>query len=196
MSIGAVSQIGLWVVGLVNLILILVLYRQFGLTAMASAAGHDNDGIPVGQVIHPLVLQRMEANRALEEVALDRSWSIVMFGTPHCGPCVVAMDQLDRAMPELSVASVRVIAALNGVEEDVRAFRDAKSYRFDVFVDPDGATSVVWGVKVTPFVMLIDPDRRVRSKAVASTEERFTAFLADAEATARDLTLTPVSDIS
>jgi AhpC/TSA family len=176
MSAELVSHVGLWVVCLVNLVLILVLYRQFGLVAMATAAGHDNDGVSIGLPAPPLQVRELESTDPVS-LNLDSTWSIIMFGTPHCDPCTAVMDRLGAEAAALADANVRVIAVLSADESALRNLRNSKSYSFETYLDHGGLTSVAWQIRVTPFLMLVAPNGRVASKALASTESRLSAFL-------------------
>jgi peroxiredoxin len=177
MSTMALSQLGLWLVSAVNLVLILVMYRQFGLVAMSSAAGHDNDGVAVGKPAQPLVL-RESGSDAISDISLDGRWSIILFATTHCQPCIEAAERLNREMPDLQQRGLRVVAALQANDADVRAFGLARSPDVPVYVDPDGATSAAWGIRVTPFIMLVGPDGIVQAKGLVGGGARLERFLA------------------
>lgn len=175
-----VSQVALWIMCAINLILILVIYRQFGLAAMSTAVGHNNDGVSIGKPAPALLLHRSEQSE-LSEVSLDGSWSIVFFGTTVCMPCIEAMNLLDQAMPDLEACGVRVIAALDGSAEDVAAFAADHSYRFSVYADDDAIAGGAWEVRVTPFALLVDPGGIVRAKALTSGEESMRVFVGETQ---------------
>lgn len=164
MPLAVLSQVGLWVLMFVNLVLILVIYRQFCLAAMSTGAGHDNDGIAVGRQAPPLLVRDLSLGMDLRQLKLAGRWSVVFFGTTSCEPCVDAMAQLSLALPELSACNVAVIAALNASHEEVQTLIEARSYGFDTYVDPEGASSVAWEVRVTPFALLLGPEKGCRRR--------------------------------
>lgn len=178
MSALLVSQIGLWIVTLCTLVLVLVLYRHFGLIAMASAEGHDNDGVRIGESAPPLHLQGLGWDSAPREIMFHRAWTVLFFGTTVCEPCVEAMERLNALVPELRRRGVRLVVALQAQDfEDVQAFAAEKTYLFDLDVDIDGVAGAAWEVKVTPFAFIIGPDSRVRSKAIVGGGERLEGLI-------------------
>lgn len=195
MSPNMTSQIGLWLVCIVNLALILVIYRQFGLSAMSTAQGHDNDGLRVGEVARPLQVQSVwDAKWHTEELA--GHWSMVLFSTPHCEPCVEAMAHVDRESKRLREYGIEAVTVLNATQEQGLEYQRESPISTKVVVDPAGECSQLWDVKVTPFAFLIDPDGVVRDKMLVGAEARVNGFIERSIYTAATTTGTSVFDLN
>lgn len=96
-----VSYAAIWLLAIVEGLLLLLVYRHFGLQSMQSLEGVHRDGLHVGAVAPPVV--GVAANAAPYTWAPDPSHnSLLVFASPTCGPC----EQVIPALTEL--------AAMNG----------------------------------------------------------------------------------
>jgi peroxiredoxin len=174
--VSVLSQLGLWLLTVVNLILILVLYRQFGLAAMSTAEGHDSDGIALGKKAPPLLLQTASGQR--QDQFRPNEWMLILFGTTHCEPCLDALAIIRARATELRRSHIHVVAALMASPEDVGSLeRDDDGDLVDLLVDEDGTTSNIWGVTVMPFAFLVSPQGVILRKGLVGGETRIRVFL-------------------
>lgn len=176
MTVLGFSQAGLWTVCLINLVLVLLIYRQFGLVAMSTAEGHENDGVVLGDEAPPLHLARQGSNE-LVTVQLAGRWALLLFGTPYCEPCVATMAQVNAEYDSLAELGILVVGVLHAPEIEAKRLQQERGFRFECFADLDGSAATAYGVRVTPFAFLVDPQQRVATKSLASGERHVRSFL-------------------
>src|SRR5919108_534296 len=85
-SLVLVSHLALWLLLMMNFLLVLTLYRHFGLMSLGTLEGVQRDGLAVGD--------RTVAIIGVKPNGLDGSWSpsptrpsLLLFAAPDCEPC-------------------------------------------------------------------------------------------------------------
>ena len=98
-----VSYVALWVLVITESLLLLLVYRHFGLMALSTAEGVYRDGLPVG-VVAPTI-RGMTAQSAITEWRpLAGYQHLLVFISPDRGPCV----KMIPALIQLAEANDRV----------------------------------------------------------------------------------------
>ena len=81
-----ISHLALWLLVLVNFVLVLLLYRHFGLMSLGTLEGVQRDGLALGDQTLPIVGVRADGTDTQWTASATRP-SFLLFATPHCEPC-------------------------------------------------------------------------------------------------------------
>ena len=108
------------------------------------------------------------------EVALSsfRGTKVVVldFWATWCGPCRMAMPDLQKLHEELAKDGVLLISVNQSEpKERVRAFIDRKKYTFRTVLDSAGEVGRLYGVRALPTLVVVDKQGRVRHLSVGRT---------------------------
>jgi thiol-disulfide isomerase/thioredoxin len=160
------SYVALWLLVAVMAVLIILLYRHFGLAVMDSAAGHAHDGIAVGAKAPDLEGVGADGSAMSWRSGHDGA-ALVLFGSPGCEPCqqiIPHLDLLARKVAPEDLTVIGVVAGADGAAATMAEF--GPDVRF--FGESYEECSHDYEVTVTPFAFVIDADGRVQSKGLAS----------------------------
>jgi methylamine dehydrogenase accessory protein MauD len=164
----------MWVLLVVLGILVVLLYRHFGLISMSSAEGHDRDGLAVGEkapIISGVTAQGDEV-----------SWSptpgrshLLMFASPDCEPCKRVLPYLS----ELAAArtGVEVAVVVSGPREITERLVEKFKPRFLSLADNARSAHNSYRVQVVPFGFIIDEEGSIRAKGLCSDAGRLQDLL-------------------
>lgn len=165
-----VSYAGLWAVVVLLAMLVILLYRHIGLSIMASAEGHNHDGIAVGRNAPAFV--------AKDQDGMDVEWSparltphLLVFTAPNCAPC-------ERLLPRLNTIAATAgdrftITDVNLATPEMLADVIARHRpRFPALADGEQKVASLFEVRVTPFAFVIGADGTVASKGLCNTADR------------------------
>lgn len=98
-----VSYIVLWVLLILQGILLMLIYRHFGLMALSTAEGVQRDGLSVG-VLAPTIRGAAVDGTITEWQPSAGHSHLLVFAAPDCGPCTKILPTLTQ----LAAASDRV----------------------------------------------------------------------------------------
>jgi methylamine dehydrogenase accessory protein MauD len=172
-----VSSAALWVVVLTLAVLVLLLYRHFGLMALGTLEGVERDGLAIGDHAPPL----NGITAAGEDVRLspgESRPSFLFFAAPGCAPCekvLPVLNQfvgLDGATPEIDVVTV-VRGSMGNVQEVEETHRPP----YLAFAEDESRAFEQYRVRVTPFAFVVGDDGLVRAKGLCSDPRRFASLL-------------------
>jgi thiol-disulfide isomerase/thioredoxin len=156
MSAFAISYVVLWVLMLTLTVMVLLLYRHFGVLSMDTADGHSRDGVAVGSRAPALGVDAapMSAQRT----------RVLLFASASCAPCQAILPYFN----ELAVThgeDLQVVAVTKtGDEEELRR----RAPRLTVVADGDATISQSYRVSISPFAFVVDHDGTVQSKGLVS----------------------------
>lgn len=123
----------------------------------------------VGNPVPDLVLETLEGQR--EDLLGERSgWILLKFGTTWCPQCGDEVDELNRIAGDLRQRGVRVVEVfLRETPEVVRddVHKMPRSYPARILLDRRGESISVFGVRVIPRLVLVDP------AGIARADSRF-----------------------
>lgn len=154
---------------LINSVVLLVVMRHFGVIAIETTIGHNNDGLRVGTRLPNLVGSDSD-DAPLDIRPAIGKW-VVIAAHPTCALCVQLLKDL-RASP----VRVGAIVVTDGNGDDCRLLED---------VGPPGqyvADKMAFArlqVEVTPFVYVVN-NGRVASKGLASSSKRVAQLISQA----------------
>lgn len=163
-----VSVIAIWALLLVLAVLVLLLYRQFGLLYLGSGKRVRLAGLRVGAVVPNVVLPTTDG-----ELNLGSKWPgtylLLLFGGPLCTICEALVPQLEPVAqmlhPQLRIVFVDYVLPNGRHRQTV----DAVSWSYSL--NEDDSIHRLFDVEVTPFAFLIGPDRKVLGKNLVNRGE-------------------------
>ena len=172
-----VSYAALWLLLLTIGVLLLLLYRHFGIQALGTLEGVQRDGLPIGTAA-PLISGVTADGR-------DQTWEtrpgrpeLLIFASPNCEPCADVLPHVDR----LAVANARTlgVTAVVAGPQEIAANLVAQQQQPPTYVcladDGSGAFDR-YRVRVTPFAFVVGADGRILAKGLCSDATRLRNLL-------------------
>ena len=90
-----VSYAALWLLLLTMGVLVLLLYRHFGVMSLGSLEGVQRDGLPIGSLAPPI--------SGVTAAGQDTRWEptrgqpqLLLFAAPDCEPCATVLPHVER----------------------------------------------------------------------------------------------------
>lgn len=177
-DLGLVADVALWLLLLTNFVLVLLLYRHFGLMSLGTLEGVQRDGLPVGDPT-PVVVGIRPDGVDTEWTPSSRRPSLLLFAAPDCGPCRDILPQVSAladAVPELELAVVT-----DGPVDRAKELADQiSSERVTILAEDASGAFNNYRVRVTPFAFVIGQDGRVQAKGLCNDPLRVQQLLAAA----------------
>ncbi len=175
LDLAVASQVALWIVTLVIGVLVLILYRHFGLMAMATVEGVQRDGLAVGDSAAPIAGSTPDGERVVLDPSDERP-RFLLFVAPDCGPCDRVLPYVMHLAkePQIDVA-FRVVVA--GPVENVRHVVDKYRPPFTMIAEDGSGTAERYRVRVTPFGFVVGEDGEVRAKGLCNGPKRLRDLL-------------------
>lgn len=171
------SYAAMWLLLLAQGLLLLLLYRHFGLITLGTEEGVQRDGLPVGELA-PAIRGTTAEGTTVGWHPRPGHAELVLFATPDCAPCaqvMPAVGALHRHNPSLGIAVI-VPGRDRGIARFVEKFRPS----FPCFADERRQSFDGYRVRVTPFAFVIGADGRIRAKGLCGTPSRLRTLLASA----------------
>ncbi len=159
-----VSYVALWVLVAVMAVLLLLLYRHFGMMSLGTLEGVQRDGLPVGSVAPTI--------SGITADGVDRGWEpktdryqLLLFAAPDCEPCATVMPHVNRLgrSPE---AGVDVAAIVPGPRSEAVRMANRYDSPFLTLAEDGSGAFGRFRVRVTPFGFVIGPDGRILAKGL------------------------------
>jgi thiol-disulfide isomerase/thioredoxin len=171
------SYIALWALLLIQGVLILLLYRHFGLMAMGTAEGVQRDGLAVGQLAPAFSGVTADGREVQWEPLLGstQTLQLLLFAAPECEPCA-------RILPYVELLAkksrhVSVTAVVHGPRESAVRLAEKFNPSYPCIAEDGSGAFDRFRVRVTPFAFAIDRDGRVVAKGLCSDAHRLTDLL-------------------
>lgn len=161
-----VSYGALWVLVVVQSVLLLLVYRHFGMMTLGTMEGVQRDGLPVGERASTIYGTRPDSGEVVWAPPEDRA-SLVIFASPDCEPCSVVLPAADR-LSIMRSRDIDVVAVVPGPVESAERTRDQYGLSFDCIAEDGSGVFEAYKVRVTPFAFVLGPDSRVRAKGLCS----------------------------
>ncbi|HYZ78291.1 MAG TPA: redoxin family protein [Gaiellaceae bacterium] len=173
-SLVLVSHLALWLLLMMNFLLVLTLYRHFGLMSLGTLEGVQRDGLAVGD--------RTVAIIGVKPNGLDGSWSpsptrpsLLLFAAPDCEPCRAVFPDINELA---DTGDMDVAVVTDGPQEQAEALgKHITSNNITVLADDASGAFGNYRVRVTPFAFVIGEDGRVRAKGLCNDPLRIRELL-------------------
>ena len=161
-----VSYGALWVLVIVLTVLLLLVYRHFGMMTLGTMEGVQRDGLPLGEKAPSVFGVRAGGAETNWQPPPDRS-SIVIFASPDCEPCSVVLPAANR-LSAMRKADLSLLAVVPGPVESAERMIDQYRLEFDCIAEDGSGAFEKYRVRVTPFAFVVGSDGLVRAKGLCS----------------------------
>ncbi len=155
------SYIVLWALVVGLSLLMLLVFRQFGIVYLKSSDGVARSGIRIGTNVPDLTLTTKNGN----DINLSKYTEpvVLLFTSPGCGPCKQLLAKLNDYLIEYPKMNIIVFS------NDTNTDDVLPNLRCPIIPLPDRKLyEEVFKGEVTPFAFLLDENRKVVSKGVVS----------------------------
>ena len=159
-----VSYVALWVLVAVMAVLLLLLYRHFGMMSLGTLEGVQRDGLPVGSIAPSI--------SGITADGVDRGWEpktgryqLLLFAAPDCEPCATVMPEVNR-LARTREAGIDVAAIVPGPKSEAVRMVNRYAPPFETLAEDGSGAFGRFRVRVTPFGFVIGPDGRVLAKGL------------------------------
>jgi thiol-disulfide isomerase/thioredoxin len=177
-----VSVILLWIVVIALSILVIVLYRQFGLIYIGSRARIEQTGLGAGRRAPEAVPLQVEGRSVAWSWRTDGALrgTVALMSTAECELCAELLPELNQVADKWRgvfrfLVVDRVVGDGNG---PVRKLPDPRSWIYAI--DHEAAMHESLDVEATPFVFILDHTGQVLAKGIVNLPESIDAMVQDA----------------
>ncbi len=138
-------------------------------TTLPEAFVREDTRLSIGAAPPPLVLRALLEGSALEArsegvptwESLRDQVVVLEFWATWCGSCVAAFPHTNELAERFANDPVRFLSIANEPDDEVRAVVARYPLNAWIGLDSDGATFDAYGVRIVPFVVLVDLDGKV-----------------------------------
>jgi methylamine dehydrogenase accessory protein MauD len=170
----------LWVLFVVVSALVILLYRQFGLTYMAGSRRISLQGIDVGSAAPDLSLTSTSGENArVQWNGHSRRPALVVFAAPACRVCEPLAEEVLSLPSEWSTVDFIWVDRSNP-DRSARPIDDAEGWTVGTALED--AAHREWDVAAVPFAFAVSTDGEVVQKALVNRRddlERLVAAIAE-----------------
>ncbi len=159
------SYIVLWILLIVLTVLVLLLYRHFGMMSLGTLEGIQRDGLPLGESASELV-GVTPSGEDLHWLPSTERPSLVLFAAPECGPCAEVIPAV-RVLAEIPDA-LEILVVTDGPRQRVEMLAATYHYPYAAIADDGAGAFNRYRVRVTPFAFVIGIDGTVQAKGLCS----------------------------
>ena len=161
----AIGVIG--VIGVANLLLSAVVFRQLGIFVMGTARGVNESGIPIGRQLLDVSL---EALRGGSEQLKAMSWpGILYFVGPNCSECERTLPELKPLLEQVEGATVRFVSFGDKRRTKIWAIKHELDEDQVLLIDQKNGHQL--DVAGTPFAYTINSDGKIAASGLLHTPE-------------------------
>jgi methylamine dehydrogenase accessory protein MauD len=169
-----VSIVLIWVLLIGISVLVLLLYRQFGLLYLGSGKRVRLAGLRVGSAVPHVVVTTTAGELDLGRQRAG-TYLVLLFGGPLCSLCEGLLPQLETVaqmlQPRIHIVFIDEVAP-NGRQREI-----PQTVSWSYAASKDGTLHRRFDVEVTPFAFLVGPDRRIVSKNLVNRAEDILALI-------------------
>lgn len=170
------SYIILWFLAIIEGILLLLVYRHFGLIELGNTASTAHDGLRVGTLIPPIVGTTPQGEAVNWLPKVDHSY-LLAFISATCAPCLAILPSLYQLAKTRH--DLEVVLIVSGQPEAAQQLATQTSTPANIHLcsETGGNAYHDYQVRVTPFAFVIGPDQRVHSKGLCDSLAKLTQLL-------------------
>jgi hypothetical protein len=174
-----VSYVALWVLLLTMGVLVLLLYRHFGVMSLGTLEGVQRDGLPIGAVAPPI--------SGVSASGENLGWApkrgqpqLLLFAAPDCEPCATVLPHVEQLALAVH-GDLGIAAVVPGPRDEVVRFVDRYRPSFPCLAEDGSGAFTRYRVRVTPFGFVIGTDGRVLAKGLCGDQVRLRGLLEAAD---------------
>jgi thiol-disulfide isomerase/thioredoxin len=160
-------------------VLVLLLYRHFGMMSLGTLEGVQRDGLPIGSVAPGI--------SGVTAAGQDTSWQprrgqpqLLLFAAPDCEPCATVLPHVDRLARAVN-GDLGIAAVVPGPSDEVARFVERYRPPFPCLAEDGSGAFTRYRVRVTPFGFVVGADGRVLAKGLCGDQVRLRALLEAAD---------------
>ncbi len=184
-SIAEISLWFLWLLVIVLYLLVLLLYRQWGLSLVRPSELVSRGGLDIGARVPGL----SDLVGAADSAAVTPSdgWAstkhntLALFVIPNCPVCTELKDELGSIEPDQKWPDSRLVVVQRVGVDDAQGVQRSNGYLHIRLSDLDGDHFAGFDIQQAPFAYVISADERVRAKGIVNTIDALDALLSGAE---------------
>jgi thiol-disulfide isomerase/thioredoxin len=166
----------LWILVVVLAVLVVLMYRHFGMMSMGTLEGVQRDGLPLGSQAPTI--------GGITAEGIDRGWEpksgrpqLLLFAAPDCEPCATVMPVVNRLAKSPSGSALDFAAIVPGPRAEVIRMTELYDPPYLVLAEDGSGAFNRFRVRVTPFGFIIGADGRVLAKGLCGDAGRLTDLL-------------------
>jgi methylamine dehydrogenase accessory protein MauD len=174
-----VSYVALWLLLLTVGVLVLLLYRHFGMMSLGTLEGVQRDGLPIGEVAPPV--------SGVTAAGEESGWEprrgqpqLLLFAAPDCEPCATVLPHVERLARAVD-GGLGIAAVVPGPRSEVARFVERHQPSFPALAEDGSGAFARYRVRVTPFGFVVGEDGRVLAKGLCSNQARLRGLLEAAD---------------
>jgi thiol-disulfide isomerase/thioredoxin len=195
-----VSYVALWLLLLTLGVLVLLLYRHFGVMSLGTLEGVQRDGLPIGSVAPPISGVTATGQNTVWEPKRGQP-QLLLFAAPNCEPCANVLPHVERLARAVN-GNLGIATVVPGPRDEVARFDERYRPSFPSLAEDGSGAFPRYRVRVTPFGIVIGADGRVLAKGLCGDQARLRGLLEAADlrdlaqavpASAELVTITPRS---
>ncbi len=168
-SIFYLSYFAVWVLVVTQGVLLLLVYRHFGLQSLGTAEGVQRDGLSIGETA-PAFRGRNLFNESTEWTPQLGHLYLLVFISPTCAPCRKIIPVLLR-LATMS-REVEIVFMVDGpprlLEKLISEFHPP-SLVVCFTADEESNAYPLYRVRAIPFAFIIGPDSHIRDKGICDS---------------------------
>lgn len=170
------SYVVLWGLVIIEGILLLLVFRHFGLSALGSAEGISRDGLPIGETVPNFTSITASGEHIEWAPNMGRS-QVLAFVSADCGPCANVLPSLNRLAElgtDLDVTYV-VPGSLANASKLVTRFHPPASVT--CIAEEASEAYARFRVRVTPYIVIAGRDGRILVKGLCDSPGKLQQYL-------------------
>ena len=172
----SISYIVMWVYLLLLGVLVLLLYRHFGLVALGSVDGIQRDGLAVGEKAPDITGLNLAGEMTLWKPGQGRT-SFLAFVSPECGPCARIVPFINQVAT--TNRDLEILLITSGPQErlDLLIEKFHPASPISCLTDDGSGASQHYRVRVTPFAFVVGGNGQILAKGLCDQAKRLQDLL-------------------
>lgn len=165
------SYVALWALVVVLSVLVILMYRHFGMMSMGTLEGVQRDGLPLGTPAPTI--------GGIAADGTDKAWEprtgrpqLLLFAAPDCEPCATVMPIVNYMATSPAGQAVDFSAVVPGPRAEVIRMAQLYDPPYLCFAEDGSGAFNRFRVRVTPFGFVIGADGRVLAKGLCGDASR------------------------
>lgn len=172
-----ISYAAMWLLLLAEGILLVLIYRHFGLMALGTAEGVQRDGLPIGEVA-PAVSGFTTAGERVTWAQRPEHAQLLLFVALECGPCARVLPYVKQlSMAAHDRFGLTMLAVVTGQPSAATQLTERFDLPFPCLAEEGTGTADRYRVRVTPFAFVIGEDGRILAKGLCDNPARLRDLL-------------------
>jgi thiol-disulfide isomerase/thioredoxin len=170
------SYVTLWILVVVLAVLVILMYRHFGMMSMGTLEGVQRDGLPLGSQAPTI--------GGITADGVDRAWEprtgrpqVLLFAAPDCEPCATVMPIVNKMATSPAGKALDFSAIVPGPRAEVVRMTQLYNPPYLVLAEDGSGAFNRFRVRVTPFGFIIGADGRVLAKGLCGDASRLKDLL-------------------